>query len=129
MSQKVLDHLKMVKTEVIEVLKDEKEVGAIDEMFENIKKLVEDKELNIEVDDHYHLAVIEITPLKQLKALYRKDFEFIGDAELNLLAKSIKWINFICLGPIKLAVAEDKLFFAQFHSKTNKMLLIMFVEK
>ena len=127
MSYNILDHIKTIKSDVNTTLADNNDLKSINEMFEQIENLINENKYDYSVIEKYNVAVSEITPLKQVKTLYKKNFDNLGEAELQLLGKSIKWINYICEGAIKLAVCEKKVFFAQFHEESNTMVLLLFV--
>ena len=127
MTQKVLDHIKTIKKDVNTTLADNGDLKFIIEMFEGIENLINVNKYDFSVLDTYNAAVVEITPLKQVKILYQQNFDDLGNAELQLLTKSIKWINYVCEGAIKLAVGEKKVFFSQFHEQSNTMVLLLFV--
>ena len=127
MSQKVIDHLKTIKSDVSTTLADNNDLNSIKKMLDQIEKLIKENDYNYTVLDTYNAAVVEITPLKQVKTLYQQNFDYLGNAELKLLTKSIKWINYVCEGAIKLAVGEKKVFFSQFDEQSNTMVLLLFV--
>jgi len=127
MAQKILDHIKTIKSDVDMALVGNKDLNSVKKMFEDIENLINNQKYNYDVIDTYNVAVVEITPLKQVKILYKHKFDQLGKAELKLLSKSIKWINYICEGAIRLAVCEKKVFFAQYNEKSNTMVLLLFV--